>query len=186
MSVKKGQFFLLGAFFLVLMFYIGISVFYAPSYTTQGIGEDVSNLFKNIENEYPRAFNFGLNASSPVQTLVDFTGFADSMASGKGVSMRALWVVTENAGGDVNVTVGNFMGYDSDFILNVSGSINTLNVENGKTGSSLFSSPPNEFELRLNFNTTEKNLLLEKRKSNLYLILEMGKGFEKIAGEMKA
>lgn len=184
--MKKGQFFLVGAFFLILIFYMGISVFLSPSYGGMSVGEDLENLFDNIENEYPRALNFGLNESSPVQTLVNFTDFAVNITKGRGSELRTLWLVTENVSDDLKITVGNFLGYPATVSLNVSGDVKEVNVDNGETSPSLFTSPPSEFELRLNFNTTGKNLLLEKYKANLYLILEMTKGNDKIAGEIKA
>ena len=108
------------------------------------------------------------------------------MVNGRGLDLNVFWIVTQNVSDNLNVTVGNFLGYDIHVTLNVSGSIKELDVENGKTNSEFFTSPPSEFELGLNFNTTQKNLLLEKYKANIYFILEMRKGDEKITGETKA
>lgn len=182
----KGQFFLVGAFLLILLFYMGISAYLSPSFAGVLAGEGISNLFDNIENEYPRAFNFGLDASEPVETLVDFTDFAMSMTSGRGYDLGVLWLVTENVSDDLNVTIGNFLGYPTDVNLNVSGETGAIHVSDGNTNSLLFTSPPSEFELALSFNMTEKNLLLEKYKANLYVILEMRRGEDKITGEIKA
>ena len=83
----------------------------------------------------------------------------------------------------------------TNFVMNVTGRrgfetrilwVISINVGEGETNSSLFLSPPSEFELRLSFNTTEKNVLLEKYKANLYLILDMRKGDDRLAGEVKA
>jgi hypothetical protein len=87
---------------------------------------------------------------------------------------------------NLNVTVLNFMGSDENVTLNVSGDVDTVYVQQGSLNSSLFTSPPPEFTLILNFNTTEKNVLLEKYKANLYSVLEIRKGDEKITGEIKA
>ncbi len=182
----KGQFFLLGTFLFITMFYTGISVFISPSQTSVSAIDDLEDLFENIENEYPRVLNFGLNDSSHVSKLVNFTDFAINLTKGRGSSLHAIWLVTENVSDDLNITVGNFLGYSATVTLNVSGDVEEVYVDNGETGSLLFTSPQSEFELGLNFNTTEKNLLLEKYKVNLYLILEMRKGGNKITGEIKA
>ena len=182
----KGQFFLVGAFFLILLFYIGISAYLSPSFAGAVAEEGISNLFDNIENEYPRAFNFGLNVSEPVETLVNFTDFSMNITEGRGSDLRVLWLTTENISDNLNVTAGNFLGYPAYVNLNVSGDTKAVYVNNGDMNSSLFTSPPSEFELRLSFNTTEKNLLLENYKANLYVILEMTSGEDKITGEIKA
>lgn len=182
----KGQFFLVGAFFLILLFYMGISAYLSPSYVSTSTREGISDLFENIESEYPRAFNFGLNASEPVKTLVNFTDYAIDIMKGRGLGLEVLWLVTENSSGDLNVTVGNFLGYYTTFTLNVSGDVKEFGIGNGDTDSLLFTSPPSEFGLGLNFNTTEKNLLLEKYKANLYSVLGMRKGEDMITGEIKA
>ncbi len=182
----KGQFFLVGVFSLILLFYMGISAYLSPSYAGAVTEEGISNLFDNIENEYPRAFNFGLNVSEPVETLINFTDFAMNITKGRGFDPEFLWLITENVSDDLNITVGNFLGYSAYVNLNVSGNTKVIYVNKGDTNSSLFASPPSEFELRLSFNTTEKNLLLEKYKANLYLILELKKGEDKITGEIKA
>ncbi len=182
----KGQFFLVGAFFLILLFYMGISAYLSPSYVSTSTREGISDLFENIESEYPRAFNFGLNGSEPVKTLVNFTDYAIDIMKGRGLGLEVLWLVTENSSGDLNVTVGNFLGYYTTFTLNVSGDVKEFGIGNGDTDSLLFTSPPSEFGLGLNFNTTEKNLLLEKYKANLYSVLGMRKGEDMITGEIKA
>ncbi len=182
---KKGQYFLLSSFFLILLFYAGIAIYFSPSSMTSASG-DLPHLFENIESEYPRAFNFGMKASSPAATLANFTGLAKNLTTGRGAAFRALWMVTENASDDLNVTVGNWLGSAITITLNVSGDVKVISVSDGSTNSTLFTSPPSEFALALSFNTDQKNLLLEKYKANLYLLLEMEKGEDKIAGEIKA
>ncbi len=181
----RGQFFLVGALLLILLFYIGISAYIYPSYAGPQ-DEGIVRLFGNIKDEYPRAFNFGMNISSPANTLVNFTNFVMNVTGRRGFETRILWVITENVNGNLNVTAGNFLGYPVAVNLSIAGEGKSINVGEGETNSSLFLSPPSEFELRLSFNTTEKNVLLEKYKANLYLILDMRKGDDRLAGEVKA
>ncbi|MCK5020457.1 MAG: hypothetical protein KAS32_25700 [Candidatus Peribacteraceae bacterium] len=182
----KGQFFLIGALLIVLMLYIGIAPLLSPSHIGPEIGEDISNMFENIEMEYPRAFNLGLVSSSAEQKLVNFSSFIAEEASERSVTLSSLWLITQNVSDNLNITVGNFLGYNTSVTLNVSGTVNTLYVEDSKINSTVFSSPPSEFQLIVNFNTTESNLLLEKYKANFYSVLEIRKGTDKIVGEIKA
>jgi hypothetical protein len=177
----KGQFFLVSAFFLVLIFYMGAAVYLQPSHSKSG--SEIPDLFDNIRSEYPHAFNLGLNESRPSEILSDFTQLSINVSKSRGADLAALWITTVNQSSDLNVTVGNFLGYDTNVTLNVSGSMKTLQVNTGNVESHLFSSPPSEFQLLANFNTTGINLLLEKYKANLYVILNMRMGEEKIINE---
>lgn len=182
----KGQFFLIGGFLVLLLFYMGISTFFAPAYTQKGIRGEMSNFFSNVRDEYPVALNLGLNSSGGAQALVNFTGIVVNASKSRGASLAALWILTQNASDDLNVTIGNYMGTALNVTLNVSDAMSTLEIGNGETASVIFVSPPSEFAFQASFNTTGKNLLLEKYKTNLYVFLEMRKGSDKITGETVA
>jgi len=179
----KGQFFLLSAFFLLLMFYLGVSAFLAPSFARPDMRSEVSELFENLEGEFPRVANAGLNASNAAADLADFSAIAVNATGARGAELRILWIFAVNSGDDVNVTIGNFIGGALNVTLNLSGDSRTLEVGGNEIASSLFASPPSEFSLRANFNTTEKNLLLEKYKASLYTYMALRKGNDLIAGE---
>jgi hypothetical protein len=182
----KGQFFLIGAFLLLTLFYLGISAYMTPSYSHPVMKGETENLFTNILDEYPAALNLGLNSTGGAAALADFSLVAINATRSRGASLKALWILTENASDDLNVTVGNFLGAAVNVTLNVSGSMSSFEVADKATKSVTFVLPPSEFQLRASFNTTEKNLLLEKYKANLYVILEMRKGNDRIAGETTA
>ena len=184
--MKKGQFFLLGALFFMLMFYLAVSAHISRPFAGSMLKEDVRNLFENVKDEFPRALNFGLNSSKPVSTLINFTNFVMNHTKSRDADFAALWILTQNVSSDLNVTVGNFLGYSTTIMLNVSGNEKEIYVENGKINSTIFLSPPSEFGMNVSFNTTEENLLLEKYKANLYLFLEMRRGGDRIRGEIKA
>ncbi len=182
--MRKGQFFLVGAFSLAILFFVGISSQISPEGIVFPEIRAVSSLFDNVRNEYPRAANLGLNESEPVGRLTNFTNFVESKTKERGIEFSLLFVLTQNVSDNLNVTVGNFLGYPIDIELNVSGAVENLQVSDGGTDSNLFSNPPETFSLGISFNTTEKNLLLEKRKANLYFILDMRKGDNIIKGEV--
>lgn len=186
MIMKKGQFFMAAAIFLILVFYMGMAPYIETFYSGPSMEEEMSSLYENIQREFPRAFNLALDTDSPAEALSNFTLFAKNATMRRGADYRCLWLFTENRSGDLNVTVGNFFGSGLEVILNVSGDVETLTVGSDRFSSHLFSSPPSEFELSLSFNNTESNLLLEKYKANLYLVMEMSRGSDKIAGDITA
>jgi len=186
MIMKKGQFFMAAAIFLILVFYMGITPYIETFYSGPSVEEELSDLYENIRTEFPRAFNLALKTASPAEALSNFTVFTRNITTGRGANYRCLWIFTENESGDLNVTVGNFFDSALNITLNVSGDVSELDVKKSGIASRLFSSPPSEFTLYLSFNSTESNLLLEKYKANLYLVLEMSKGYDKIAGDLTA
>jgi|GEM_PF-1535980 len=180
----KGQFFLAAVFALAIVFFAGIASQISPEGTSSAETSSLDILFDNVMSEYPRAANLGLNVSDPVGVLADFTGFVEGKTNERGAILSLMFVLTENVSGDLNVTVGNYLGYGTDVVLNVSGDTESIYVPDSGTGSKLFTDPPESFTLGISFNTKEKNLLLEKRKANLYFILEMSKGEDVIKGEV--
>lgn len=186
MKKFKGQFFLATAFALAILFYMGLSSQISPAGVSEPGTGSINYLFENVRDEYPRVVNLGLNESDVVGILTNFTEFAGGKTRERGGEFSLFFVLTRNASNDVNVTVGNYLGYPVNVDLNVSGDSEVLYVPDSGTNSELFSSPPESFTLGINFNTTEKNLLLEKRKANLYFILEVKKGGNIIKGEVKS
>ncbi|MCX6817618.1 MAG: hypothetical protein NTU57_02050 [Candidatus Aenigmarchaeota archaeon] len=185
-KTMKGQFFLIGAFLILLLFYIGISTFFAPAYSQKGIKGEMANFFSNVRDEYPAALNLGLNSTGGAQALVNFTGIVVNASKSRGATLATLWILTQNSSDNLNVTIGNYMGTALNVTLNVSDSLSTLEIGDGETASVVFASPLSELAFRASFNTTEKNLLLEKYKTNLYVFLDMRKGSDKITGETVA
>jgi hypothetical protein len=182
----KGQFFLATAFALAILFYIGLSSQLSPEGVSAPETGSINSLFDNVRNEYPRVANLGLDGSDVVGILKNFTEFAEEKTGERGGEFSLLLVLTRNVSDDVNVTVINYMGYEANLGLNVSGDSKEIYVPDGGVSYELFTDPPESFTLGINFNTTEKNLLLEKRKANLYFILEMRKGGNIIRGDVKS
>ena len=180
----KGQFFLATVFAFAIIFFVGISSQISPEGVSLHETSSLDLLFDNVGKEYPRAANLGLNESDPVGVLSNFTEFVEGKIRERGADFSLMFVLTRNESSDLNVTVGNYLGYGTDVVLNVSGDVETIYVSDWGTNSKLFPNPPESFTLGISFNTTEKNLLLEKRKANLYLILEISKGENVIRGEV--
>jgi hypothetical protein len=180
----KGQFFLATVFALAIIFFVGISSMISPEGLSLRETSSIDLLFDNVRDEYPRAANLGLNESDPVGVLSNFTGFVEGKTKERGAKLSLMFVLTRNESNNLNVTVGNYLGYGTDVVLNVSGDVESIYVSDSGTNSEIFTNPPESFTLGISFNTTERNLLLEKRKANLYLILEISKGENVIKGEV--
>ncbi len=109
----KGQFFVLGAILIVTLFFVGLP---KPYPLTQTRSSDMVYIFKNLEREYPIALNLGLNESDPVNTLMNFTWFADRVMDEHMINFTVLWIITETTNEtseDLNITIGNFLGHDT-------------------------------------------------------------------------
>ncbi len=183
----KGQFFLLTVFILIAAFYIGISPRISPPIAVDQIPESLDFIFDNVLNEYPRAVNLAMNTSkNTVNVLKNFSNFVKNSTDEMGLNFSIIWLFVKNESENVNITVGNFLGYDTNVTLNVSGNVKHIYVQNGVANSTLFVSPPSKFQLVLSFNTTEKNLLLEKHKVSFYGLMKMEKEGNSINGEIKA
>jgi len=183
---KKGQFFLASTFALAVLFYAGISFQISPGGISFTEISSLESLFDNVRDEYPKVANLGLNESYPIEILTNFTEFVESKTRERGGELSLVLFLTQNVSDDLNVTIVNYLGYPITADLNVSGDSEILYVPDRGNNSKLFPDPPETFTLGISFNTTEKNLLLEKRKANLYFILEMRKGENIIRGEVKS
>jgi hypothetical protein len=181
----SGQFFILGAFILMIMFWTGISAYLsAPLFSNSG-PQEINYLIKNMVNEYPKAFNSGLNQvpEAGIGALVNFTLFCRNASAERNMDFYAIWIVTENVSNDLNVTVGNFLGYPVNVTLDLSGVVKTVFVGNDSVNSTLFTNPAETFPLDISFNSGEKNLILGKRKANLYFLLQLHAGDDVMVGE---
>jgi hypothetical protein len=181
----SGQFFILGAFILMIMFWTGISTYLsAPLFSSSG-PQEINYLIKNMVNEYPKAFNSGLNQvpEAGVGALVNFTFFCKNASAERSMDFYAIWIVTGNVSNDLNVTMGNFLGDPVSVTFDLSGETKTIFVGNGSVNSTLFTNPAETLSLDVSFNSVEKNLILGKRKANLYFLLQLHAGDDVMVGE---
>ena len=181
----KGQFFLIFAFMLIIMFYIGISVYLSPPGVSETLSNDIDFIIRNIENEYPVAFNIGLNESDGIGRTTNFTVFARGLLNERNIDMYSILFFTESVGSNVNVTVANYLEGNEYVSVGISGDDRILYIQNGSVNSTVFANPSDVFTLDITFNSIQKNLLLGKYKSNLYFYTELKKGYDIIVGGRK-
>ncbi len=181
----KGQFFLIFSFMLIIIFYIGISVYLSPPGVSETLSNDIDFIIRNIENEYPVAFNIGLNESDGIGKTINFTIFARNLLKERNIDMYSILFFTELNGNDVSVTVANYLEESEYVSVGIAGDDRILYVQNGSMNSTVFIDPAEIFTLDITFNSIQKNLLLGKYKSNLYFYTELKKGYDIIVGERK-
>lgn len=179
----KGQFFLIGAFIIIILLYTGITAYISPEGFSGGAPHEITFLLGNLLNEYPRALNYGENQSSGIESLVNFTLFARNVTKERNMDLYSLWIVTENVSDDLNVTVGNFQGDTLDVVIRVDSEENRLTVQNGGLNWTTFTGPSEVFSLNVSFNNEEKNLILGKRKLNLYYTVGLESEDDLMVGE---
>jgi hypothetical protein len=191
---RKGQFFILGAVLLCALFFIGMP---PPEAVTMGFTQDLSYLHENIGGEFPVALNLGLNQSRSFSYLLNFTRFIYDKMEERNINFTCMWLVTEYTDPDnplhssLNVSIGNLLGLETNFTLNVSvGSSETLQsavVPDNSTGSLLFqaSNIDSIYNITVSFNNFEKKITLPRGRASVYSRIELERAGENIIGEVE-
>ena len=182
MGKRKGQFFILGAVLICMLFFIGLPL-YGPQ--LQSYRKDLSFVSANLETEFPKALNLGIKAGSGTSSLVDFSRFAGSTLSGQGMKFQSLWVVAEPQSSGIQVTVGNFMGQAQSLSITVDGSGQNLDVPDNSTDSRLFAAS-DDFQITISFPGHSKAATWVRNKANLYSFVEIARGTDNVVQEIEA
>ncbi len=181
----RGQFYLIGAVILLILFFVGLPFSQLPLSQS---GKDVNYLLDNLKTEYPRALNLGKNASAGPTTLTNFTHFLTSRLADRLVNFSAVWVVAENAtnGTYVNFTGGNYLGASAVIHLNISGTVFSLVVPNNSTNSTLQSISSVPYNITINFTTDSLITAWYVNKTNLYVYLRLVRESDQVVDEIAA
>ena len=114
----KGQFFLLGAILLVIMFLVGLTALRPPSTLPS---QDLSYFAENIKIDMPLSLSLGIKAGSVIESLENFTEFTDTILTNRLVNFSTLWVVTEPGYNTaLNLSVGNFLDNEEEVNVTIS------------------------------------------------------------------
>lgn len=182
-GTRKGQFFMIGALFICALLFFGIT----PMITiTDSPTFDMDMISENLRKELPHALNIGINNSSPLETLYNFTDFSRDAVLSRGVDLDALWVVFTPLDGSVNVSAGNFM--DSSIIIgvNVSGTYKDIYVGADAINSSDFSVSAYTFNVTLTIDGEETEATLLSNKTSIYSLLSLERGNNVVRKELLA
>ncbi|MBI4020270.1 MAG: hypothetical protein HY367_02975, partial [Candidatus Aenigmarchaeota archaeon] len=136
--VRSGQFFILGAILLSVLFFLGLTL---TNTLLTSPKKDISFLSENYKRDLPRAFNLGVLQGQSGRSLGNFTNFTDSVLTQNFINFTAFFVVSEPADNDtVDITIGNFLDsplsvdikLDNSGTLGAVGSGNVQSVPGGR------------------------------------------------------
>lgn len=179
----KGQFFVLGAIIIITLFFAGLP---PKDGLIKEKTDDIVFLFDNVNREYPFALNNALNmsddADSSIDRLMNFTRFTDRLLSERLINYSSLWVVGWNISSNFNITVGNYLQYDTIVLLNLSGTEFNLSVSFNSTNSTVFSAS-DTFSMNISFGGYSKNSTWVRDRVNLYTFIIMQRGENQIIDE---
>ena len=171
---------------MVLLYFIGMAPYISPPNVVEtDYSPSISYIFGNIQDEYPRVLNFGINESMEIEHLENFTRFVQNYTKARGLDYSVFWLVFQNVSDDVNVTVGSF-GETINVTMNVSGEFEYLYLEDGSTGSVMFTDPPGSYNITVVFNSNQTQLSLEKYKTSIYFQTSVTRGGNVLRGKRLA
>jgi len=184
--VRKGQYFIIASLLFASLFFSILYTSLTPEPVMESEHRDAVYFFRNILKEYPYAFDDGINISKVDGYLSNFTLFAKRIAREHNLELNALWIYTKNESDDINLTAGNFMNASLILNINLSGDVKSMYISKDSINSTLFTNPPNKFNLTLTFYNVQTKLLLGKYKYNFYSYLEVGRRRILLKGDVVA
>jgi hypothetical protein len=175
MKQMKGQFFLLGAILLCSLFFIGLPTSQVLIDTPS---HDLDYVLQNLEKEFPHALNLGLDDGNPRQVMENFTSWTRGLAKGFFMNLSSVWIFAQGdpSTGNVTISVGNYMGSDMSIELYLDSEHKSLFVQDGDSDSVTYSSVGSSYDLSVTFGAGAKNLLWQRDKANLFVLIELLRG----------
>ncbi len=181
---RKAQFYLIAGLAFVLLFFTMVPHL-QPLVTTPS--SDLGYLARNMQKELPHALTLGLNESSGVPTLVNFTRFSARVMAERAINFTPVWVVTGNLSQDLNVTVGNFLGANTTVTVNVTGEdVQSIAVADNSTNSSAFTSVAAAFNISIGFRDQNETFVWVRDKVNLYAFVNLTRFSENLQVNVSA
>ncbi len=166
-----GQFFLLGAFLITTLFFVGLPR--PASMNVEGM-EDMAYIAANLQKEMPNAFNLGLERGDHLDAMRNFTWFADGVLRNRRVTFGALLAFGNNIStADFNVTVLNYMGAEQAVNITVGSSMYVMLVANNASNSTAFTGVGSLLNISFKFGGEEKNMTWARDKYSTYGMLNL-------------
>lgn len=168
----RGQFFILAAVIFIIIF-TAITL----SFMSLGFFEEraIKSVSENIISEYPRAFNIGLNASSPLSTLQNWSIWIRERLAERLFRFRAAWIYTIRNDSSIEIGIGNFLGEGQNFSIGINDGERWIWIDDSNAVS--FFVPVDE-EFRLKFYGIETQL--KRDRANLILWFEIERAGQKV------
>jgi len=163
----KGQFFILGALVLVILFSANLNMMQP---IVSGPESYVNMFSSNIQKELPRALNLGLNQSSVDAVMANFSRFVREEMSSRQVNHSSVWLVAEGnlSSSDVNVTIGSFLWRGVNVTVILDGTQRSLYVHDNSTNSTTFSSVSEKYNITVSYEGRSRTYEWHRPKANMY------------------
>ncbi len=181
--VMKGQFFILGAILLSVMFFIGLPS--AVNLVTPDLS-DMEYLSENMEREIPVVINLDISDGTGTSHLEDFSSFLRSKMAERNINLSLFWIYSEPSGTDIITTTGNYMGKEESVTLTLNSDDRSFSVSDSSTNEETFGGTGTSPTLEVGFSATEKTMNITRDKHNLYCYLSLSRGNELIIREIVA
>ncbi len=172
---RKGQFFILGALALVILFSANLTMVQP---IVSGPDSYIRYFSDNMQGELPRALNLGLNQSDPEAVMLNFSRFVQEEMSSRSINYSSLWLVAEGneSTSDVNVTVGNFMWGSRLVSITLDGVQKQLHVADNSSNTTGYSSVPPLYNITISYGSTSMTYEWQRAKTSLYAYISLEKG----------
>jgi len=165
-SMRKGQFFLLGAFLISTLFFVGLPR--PATLSVEGM-EDLSYLSLNLQKEMPNAFNLGLKQGDYLSVMRNFTWFAERILKERRVAFGALVCFGSNISTtDFNVTIFNYIGTSQAVNITIGSSMYEMLIANNQSNSTSFTSVGTLLNISFKYAREEKNMTWVRDKYSIY------------------
>ena len=185
-KMMHGQYFIITSILFASLFFSIIYSSLTPSMISESEHRDIFYFFRNILDEYPYAFNNGMNTTSINDYLINFTNFTSEIALENNMYFRTLWLYTHNESSGINITLYNFMNDSVVVNLTIDGNSKQVIVPLHSINTTSFKSVDDVFNLTITFYNVQTKILLGMYKYNFYAYVELGRSRAMLEGDMVA
>ncbi|HDD46148.1 MAG TPA: hypothetical protein ENG42_01620, partial [Candidatus Aenigmarchaeota archaeon] len=104
----KGQYFIVASIIFSSIFFSTMLLVVTPEFIPESEHRELVYFMENLLQEYPYAFDDGINNSKELGYLKNFTLFARQIGAEHNIELHALWFFTKY-NNSLNITIGNFL-----------------------------------------------------------------------------
>jgi hypothetical protein len=181
---RKGQFFIMGALLLCVLFFAGL-----PSQTQFSRSDtmDITTLLDNLESEITVALNLAMLEDGNPSKLGDFSDFLRDKTQERYMDMETLWVVTSpdpNSPGDIDIYAGNWLGESATLYLTIGTNNLNMNLNDQETNYASLSGISDQFDIQISFGERAWSSTLPRDKTNLYSFMSLSRGEDSVIKEI--
>lgn len=168
---KKGQFFLLGAFLVSTLFFMGLP---RPASLSVEVTKDLGYLSLNMQKEIPNAYNLGIKQGDYINTIKNFTWFSDNILRNRRATLGLVIGFGNNISTtDYNVTIFNYYGSQQTFNITIGTTLKQLVVPNNQSNSTSFSGIGSTLNISFKYADEEKNMTWVRDKRSIFGVINL-------------